>query len=795
MDVEHNKAKEANVHYQAIKDNIASYSSASGNVRPDTWKTKFQNKEKWKSKNSHHDCEKSPNCNTKWESLGCSKIYELHTVEERRNYLKEKGKCFCCGREFHGVPRYPKQMCAWDSELEVVRCRQGGCRLGAAVCFEHQGENASHELKAWLDSKKIKTTVTSIRSYPCHGRSFSTPKTTKVSENIRSQLQKGETSTNFSNEQLTEFFTADLQKKGKKKVKVYPIPEGEVAFIFCKIKGKRSDVQAFIDDGCNCAIMKDGIPQREFNSCMLRPGPIQIDVATGVQVEAQGEWGTVLPLTDGSYQVLRSLTVPRVTSQMPTLHLRKLLDKIKDDNSEHADFNSLQNLQVPDKLGGEIDMILGIQFASVHPEPVFSLPSGLKIYKSKFMPAKKGELACIGGPLGAIDCITANTGAKSCVRYLANLLSDYSSGYVPKIDFFPSADTEMERGLDRFSDKEIPGLEEYLDLKEANCVSDEINDDQTEIDHHEAVTCCDCGDVIKAAEQCVTIQTELKRFLQQQEAGLDATFRCLRCRNCKTCLKGAGQERMSMKQEAEQELIRQSVYIDKKLGRAVAKLPFLTDPTDKLKDNSNVAVKRLENVCRKYGSDENVKQMLEMSMQKLIKNGHIVLLDDLPKDQRERIKKASSSYTIPSDVNFKEGSVSTPARWVFDAACKTSLGYSLNDLLAKGAIDMVRLIDMVMDWRMGASAFCGDIRQFYNTILLAEEHWQYQKVMLKKSLDPHSKILTGIIRTLIYGVKPVGNQCEEVIKLLADEVWSEHPDVAKLLVFKRYVGDFGQSTT
>ena len=541
--------------------------------------------------------------------------------------------------------------------------------------------------------------------------------------------------------------------------------------------------------------MKDGIPQREFNSCMLRPGPIQIDVATGVQVEAQGEWGTVLPLTDGSYQVLRSLTVPRVTSQMPTLHLRKLLDKIKDDNSEHADFNSLQNLQVPDKLGGEIDMILGIQFASVHPEPVFSLPSGLKIYKSKFMPAKKGELACIGGPLGAIDCITANTGAKSCVRYLANLLSDYSSGYVPKIDFFPSADTEMERGLDRFSDKEIPGLEEYLDLKEANCVSDEINDDQTEIDHHEAVTCCDCGDVIKAAEQCVTIQTELKRFLQQQEAGLDATFRCLRCRNCKTCLKGAGQERMSMKQEAEQELIRQSVHIDKKLGRAVAKLPFLTDPIDKLKDNSNVAVKRLENVCRKYGSDENVKQMLEMSMQKLIKNGHIVLLDDLPKDQRERIKKASSSYTIPSDVNFKQGSVSTPARWVFDAACKTSLGYSLNDLLAKGAIDMVRLIDMVMDWRMGASAFCGDIRQFYNTILLAEEHWQYQKVMLKKSLDPHSKILTGIIRTLIYGVKPVGNQCEEVIKLLADEVSSEHPDVAKLLVFKRYVDDFGQSTT
>ena len=107
---------------------------------------------------------------------------------------------------------------------------------------------------------------------------------------------------------------------------------------------------------------------------------------------------------------------------------------------------------------------------------------------------------------------------------------------------------------------------------------------------------------------------------------------------------------------------------------------------------------------------------------------------------------------------------------------------------------MVRLVDMVMDWRMGPSAFSGDIRQFYNSILLSEEHWQYQKVLIKKDLDPQSKTLIGIIRTLIYGVKPVGNQCEEVIKLLADIVWNYFPDVAKLLIFKRYVDDFGQST-
>ena len=143
---------------------------------------------------------------------------------------------------------------------------------------------------------------------------------------------------------------------------------------------------------------------------------------------------------------------------------------------------------------------------------------------------------------------------------------------------------------------------------------------------------------------------------------------------------------------------------------------------------------------------------------------------------------------------FKEGSVTTPARWVFDASSKPKNGYSLNDLLAKGTIELVRLLDMVLDWRCGPSALIGDIRQFYNGILLAEEHWQYQKVLLKENLDPQSKTRIAIIKTLIYGVRPVGNQCEEVIKLLAEQVASQYPDVARMLLFKRYVDDFGQGT-
>ena len=160
---------------------------------------------------------------------------------------------------------------------------------------------------------------------------------------------------------------------------------------------------------------------------------------------------------------------------------------------------------------------------------------------------------------------------------------------------------------------------------------------------------------------------------------------------------------------------------------------------------------------KKYGSDENVKSMLQKSMQKLIDNEHIVLLNNLPVKKQEEILNSKLSYMIPADVAFKEASVLTPARWVFDAGSKSPTGYSLNDLLAKGTIGLIKLVNMVLGWRIGASAFTGDIRMFYNSILLHQDHWKYQKILINPDLSPDSEVLIAVITTLIYGVRPVSN--------------------------------------
>ena len=92
----------------------------------------------------------------------------------------------------------------------------------------------------------------------------------------------------------------------------------------------------------------------------------------------------------------------------------------------------------------------------------------------------------------------------------------------------------------------------------------------------------------------------------------------------------------------------------------------------------------------------------------------------------------------------------------------------MNDCLAKGDPDLVRLLALLLEWQMGKNAFAGDISQFYPTIHLVPEHWQYQRIILRKDLDPTGQILEAVLVKLAFGVQSVSAQSEESLKITAD---------------------------
>ena len=85
--------------------------------------------------------------------------------------------------------------------------------------------------------------------------------------------------------------------------------------------------------------------------------------------------------------------------------------------------------------------------------------------------------------------------------------------------------------------------------------------------------------------------------MRLQDSGLDTNYKCPNCRNCKSCLKGSGQELLSMREEFQQQVIEDSVTIDEEIGQAIAYLAFTLDPTEGLGENEHIAIRRLKNVC------------------------------------------------------------------------------------------------------------------------------------------------------------------------------------------------------
>ena len=197
-----------------------------------------------------------------------------------------------------------------------------------------------------------------------------------------------------------------------------------------------------------------------------------------------------------------------------------------------------------------------------------------------------------------------------------------------------------------------------------------------------------------------------------------------------------GFEQMSIRQEAKQELIKESVDIDSEHGVATARLPFIMNPEEKLSNNRLIAKKRLDAICRKYKDDPETRSGILKAWEKFRMNGHLMFHNEL--------EQAMISYWIPWKMVFKD-SISTLVRIVFDASTETSSGFSLNDCLAKGTPSLVMLLSMLLEWYMGSNPLFGDISQLYPTMNLVLKHWRFQHILLRHDLNPDGQLLEAVI--------------------------------------------------
>lgn len=82
-------------------------------------------------------------------------------------------------------------------------------------------------------------------------------------------------------------------------------------------------------------------------------------------------------------------------------------------------------------------MLLGLGYNNIYPEVIHTLPNGLQILKSSFLPVVKDENCCVGKPLGTLSPMIDSIGLQTTMCYMSHLIANYNN-YRSKMDYFPS---------------------------------------------------------------------------------------------------------------------------------------------------------------------------------------------------------------------------------------------------------------------------------------------------------------------------------------------------------------------
>ena len=583
---------------------------------------------------------------------------------------------------------------------------------------------------------------------------------------------------------------------------------------------------AFYDSGCsNSAISEDAYQLLDTQN--IRSGPTEMGVAGGSTITIPGgvERFWLNTTTRNQKAEMQGLRMPMITASFPVYPLKKAFDSLQLawENLQSAGLPPLP--EVPDQVGGKaVDVMIGISYLRYFPDLVFSLPSGLSIYRAKFQ-APGGNLGILGGPHEAwrachnlAEVLTPAiffSNEMLAYRIESNIIGaqnldfthqrlaeeddDYNyfdllHGYA-EVQQAPDENEDAKRAME-----ELLGPFEqtdFIDVKKSPRVSAPVDGEDffctvQHCDKHQLSSGWTAPEYWNVTDHIFNIKTEADAYENLEDVGAEISYRCLRCRNCADCRRGDLFEKTSLMEELEQAMIEECVWVDKDAGTLMSKLPFTKDPITSLADNRQQAVKILDSQIRTISKNPQMKIDAMKAHDKLLSNGHVVAVNDLPADIKQLVVGSPRSYTIPWSCVAKEMSISTPFRLVFNASFKTRTGESLNSILPKGVNKLPKILHLLVRFASDKSAFCADVSMAYNSVKLMKEFYCFQKYLWKANLQPEDEVVDMVVATLIYGVKHAGNATTSGFEKTADyglEVMPEAAEGAMVIKENMYMDD------
>ena len=661
--------------------------------------------------------------------FACKKFVEM-TPDERRKIIFSKKLCAQClqpGVKFNEEHECSNDYCCPDKFH--LKFKKG---LHVLLCSHHSDKEENLEIlekyrKNVIEKTKNLETFSKMIKISCYSRMFGVSR-------IHANSVEG--------------FSSDS--------KIDTVITDSAIFLLQAIEVEGVSINLFFDSGCGDMVIKKSTVdklKKVGRANLELPGEITLSgIGDKKSVCKHGIYSVCLPLKNGLEAVLSGLCLDKVTADFPIYPLDQVMIDLEDMwKDEKGNPLNKSIPKIPNEVGGDTDILLGIKYVKYFPELVHMFPSGLSVYTSAFL-SSDGSDGIVAGPhpeFTKAEMAQKGVHASRPVYFLQQTMQYWARSSL---------------------ESEIPLLSGYREKAFKNKISDSAD--------------------VGIQDVCVSrkLMKAIQNFEEVQNAGTEISYRCVGCRDCEECRKSPRLEKISIQEEAEQSLIDRSVEVDIERGITTAALPFLTKPDNKLVPNEHLALKIYNGQIRKLEKRPDDKKAVIESENKLQQLGFVEYFDNLTDDDKALFNGQLQNY-IPWRVVWNENSLSTYCRMVFDASHSAPGGCSLNSLLAKGVNTMNKLIEILIRWTTRNVGFHTDIQKMYNAVYLKKEHWRYQMYLWNNDLEVGKAPLRKVIKSLIYGVTSSGNLAETALRKLAEMIKDLYPRVFEIIMRDLYVDD------
>lgn len=181
------------------------------------------------------------------------------------------------------------------------------------------------------------------------------------------------------------------------------------------------------------------------------------------------------------------------------------------------------------------------------------------------------------------------------------------------------------------------------------------------------------------------------------------------------------------------------------------------------------------------------KSAIEKKQVQLINNAYQELLDNGFAEEVIEEQEPEEVHYLPGHPVFREESVSTKTRIVFNASCVSASGKSINQCLYQGPCLLPEIAHVIIRWRMMIIAFVLDITKMFLRIKLSKDKdylrflWRFCKT------DMAARIFRMIAVT--FGVISSPFQANDVVKKHCDMLEDEFPMAVTEVRNQIYVDD------